>query len=243
MSIDTFAATDIGRKRDHNEDAVYVGSVQAKPLIAVADGMGGHRAGDVASKEALDAFVSYLENHNRETIPANSDWGDALVAASSAANEHLHEMAADDPQFEGMGTTLVGALFHNDSATLVNVGDSRGYHVTVDVVEQVTTDQSLVQELVEEGTIKPEEADNHPQKNVLSQALGTAETIEPDIYHVDINGTLLLCSDGLSDEVSETEIGEIITTTSSLESAANRLINRANEIDGSDNVSVALARK
>jgi protein phosphatase len=242
MSIETAAATDVGRERDHNEDAVYTGTVGDKIVLAVADGMGGHRAGDVASEEALEIFVTHLESQDLDSITAGADLESYLVAATRAANTHLNEMAAEDPQLKGMGTTLVAALFDDGVARLVNVGDSRGYHVVVDGIEQVTTDQSLVQELVEKGTIEPEEADDHPQKNVLSQALGTAETVEPDTYQLVVEGTLLLCSDGLSDEVADAEIQQIVTTADSIERAAERLIGRANEVDGGDNISVVLGR-
>jgi serine/threonine protein phosphatase PrpC len=242
MSIETAAATDIGRERDHNEDAVYTGTVGGKTVLAVADGMGGHRAGDVASEEALETFVTHLDSQDLDSVTAGTDLEEALVAATRAANTHLNELAAEDTQFKGMGTTLVAALFDDGVARLVNVGDSRGYHVVVDGIEQVTTDQSLVQELVEKGTIEPEEADDHPQKNVLSQALGTAETVEPDTHQLAVEGTLLLCSDGLSDEVADAEIQQIVTTADSIERAAGRLIGRANEVDGGDNISVVLGR-
>jgi serine/threonine protein phosphatase PrpC len=263
MQIETVAKTAVGPARDHNEDAVYAGTIGESTILAVADGMGGHRAGDVASEEALDTFVEHVgaisEDGTAETLPeniletvgvtnafgadtTNTPATEALTAAVSSANTHLQELVDDDPELDGMGTTLVAALVGDESTTVVNVGDSRAYHVTDEDIEQVTTDQSLVQELVDNGTIDPEEADDHPQKNVLSQALGTAETVDPDIYQLDTRGTLLLCSDGLSDEVSESTIQKIVTTAASLEQAGEQLIERAVEVDGSDNVSVVLGR-
>jgi protein phosphatase len=236
MTTDTVALTDVGRDRPHNEDAVYAGTVDDWTLLVVADGMGGHSAGDVASETAIETFVDTLEDG------AIEDSETALVAGVRAANERLHEMAAEDPELDGMGTTLVAALVAEGTATIVNVGDSRAYHTADGDIEQVTTDQSLVQKLVEQGTIDPEDADDHPQKNVLSQALGTDEEVEPDTYQVALDGTLLLCSDGLSDEVPDEKIGQVVAEADSLSTAAQRLIGTANEIDGGDNISVVLGR-
>lgn len=255
MAFETVARTDVGLERDHNEDSVYNGSVGDTrhddgsysgtvgdtALVAVADGMGGHRAGDVASEEALDAFVEYIETNNWEATEKSRR--KTLAAAARAANTHLREMVEESPELEGMGTTLVGALLADGEATLVNVGDSRGYHLTSNGIEQVTTDQSLVQQLVEAGSIEPEEADDHPQKHVLTQALGTDEEVDPDTYHLSLGDVLLLCSDGLSDEVPDHEIHARAAGSSSLVAAAKNLVDLANEHDGSDNVGVALARE
>jgi len=234
MTTEPVAVTDVGRERPHNEDSVYHGRVDGRTVLVVADGMGGHSAGDVASEAAVETFIDALEGSEMVSEEA------ALVSAASAANQRLHEMAADNRSLEGMGTTLVAALLDDEEATIVNVGDSRAYHIGDGDAEQVTTDQSLVQKLVEQGAIEPEEAEDHPQKNVLSQALGTDKDIDPDIYDVSLEGPLVLCSDGLSDEVSGEKIGEIVASAESFETAAQQLINRANEVDGSDNISVVL---
>lgn len=140
-----------------------------------------------------------------------------------------------------MGTTLVVALLTDGEAVLGDVGDSRAYHVH-DTIEQVTVDQSLVQELVEAGTITEAEAEaeDHPQSNVVSQALGTSETVEPEFYRLEIDGTLIPCSDRLSDEVSDQTISELVTDTPALESVAEQLVQTANDNGGGDNTSVAL---
>jgi len=190
--------TDVGLERGHNEDSVYdgpvgdtrressthSGTVSDVALIAVVDGMGRHRAGDVTSEEALEMLVEHVET---------ADWTatadgrrEVFPSAARAVNAHLRETVAENPELDGMGTTLVGALLSNREATVVNVGDSRGYQLVDGDIEQVTTDQSLVQRLVEQGTIDPEEANDHPQKNVLSQALGTEETVDPDTYHLPV---------------------------------------------------------
>lgn len=242
MTIEPVSATDVGSEPIHNEDAVYTGVIGGTRLLAVADGMGGYRAGDVASENALETFVSHLEEQVGETGRGSVVEEDILVESVLEANDRVYELAASDPELEGMGTTLVAATIHDGLATLVNVGDSRAYHVTEDRIEQMTTDQSMVQELLEEGTITPEEAADHPLNNVVSEALGTEPSVEPDTYRRTIEGVVLVCSDGLSDEVPESDIHDIVTSAGSFDEATDLLIERANEVDGSDNVSVVLGR-
>ncbi len=237
MSLETAALTDVGPARDHNEDAVRTSAEEGHPLLAVADGMGGHRAGDVASQKALDVFV--------EAVPLDVETGvePTLREAVARANDHVRELAAENPEYDGMGTTLVAAVVAGGTTTVVNVGDSRAYHVTAESAEQVTVDQSLVRELVEQGTIHEDEAEDHPHSNVLLQALGTEESVEPDLYRVSLDGTLLLCSDGLSDVVPDEEIHEIVAAGTELDDVARRLVDRAVENGSTDNVSVVLARR
>lgn len=239
MTFETVAKTDTGRVRDVNEDSVYASTGEDWCLLVVADGMGGHAAGDVASETAIEAFSEFVEP--RLTDGAR-DVAGLLTSGVTAANDRLREMIADDRSLDGMGTTLIAAVVEDDTATLVNVGDSRAYHVTDGDIKQVTVDQSLVQQLVEQGEITPEEADSHPQRNVVSQALGTEDSVDADVYSVSISGTLLLCSDGLNEEVPESEIYDIVIGTSDLDGAAEDLIETANSNGGSDNVTVTLVR-
>lgn len=239
MGFETVALTDTGPDKDANEDTVRVTSRAGRQLLVVADGMGGHRAGEIASEEAVEAFVREMEQDRGEGWETER----ALVTAVERANSALQDVVTEHPEYEGMGTTLVAAAVENDSATLVNVGDSRAYHSTPDGVEQITVDQSLVRELVEQNTVSEAEADGHPYSNVLSQALGTDETIDPDTYDLALRGTLLLCSDGLSDVVSDAKIQETVTGEPDLESAATGLVDRARANDGDDDVSVVLARR
>ncbi len=243
MGFTTTASTDVGLARDHNEDSVYSETREDGDvaLLAVADGMGGHRAGDVASEAAIEAFVEHVWAHDWEPTPESRQA--LLCSAARAANTRLREMVAENRELDGMGTTLVGAILEDGEAALVNVGDSRGYHVHGGGIDQVTTDQSLVQQLVEEGRIEPEEADDHPQKHVLSQALGTGDEVEPDTYHLPLEDVLLLCSDGLSDDVPDSEIHDSVAGSPSVDAAAENLVELANERDGSDNVGVALGRE
>jgi protein phosphatase len=201
--------------------------------------MGGHAAGDVASETALDAFAASV----RDQLDEGAEKGtEVLDEAVTAANSAVHDAASDGR--EGMGTTLVAALVEGGRALIANVGDSRCYHVDPNgEIEQVTTDQSLVQELVEQGAIEPEEAADHPQRNVVSQALGTDETVDPDFESVRVGGALVLCSDGLNEEVDDPVIAEIVHEASDIEGAADSLVQRANENGGSDNISVVLGAR
>jgi len=239
MGIETAALTDTGRVRDHNEDSVCVAPTSAGRLLAVADGMGGHNAGAVASEIALETFVAEVGDRLADADPAA-----ALAGAVLAADDAVREAAAEDPDRDGMGTTLVAGLLDPEETTVVNVGDSRAYRVDDTGIEQVSVDHSLVQELVEAGEITPEEAESHHQRNVISQALGAQDSIDPDTFTVDLDPgeTLLCCSDGLTEEVDDSTIHEVLTEADSLTAATETLASTANRNGGSDNVSVVLGR-
>lgn len=239
MDVETAARTDTGRVRDHNEDSVRVAPTSGGRLLALADGMGGHNAGEVASELALETFVDRVGESLADADPA-----DALADAALAADQAVREAAEGDPERNGMGTTLVAALLGADGATLVNVGDSRAYRVDGASLEQVSVDHSVVQELVEAGEISPEEAESHHQRNVISQALGAGSGVDPDTFDITLaeGEAVLLCSDGLTEEVPDSTIGEVVAETDSLAGAASALVRAANERGGSDNVSVVLGR-
>jgi len=231
--------TDVGKKRSTNEDSVCAVSFDSEHLLVVADGMGGHAAGDVASDTATTELSAAVE---AALANNESDYKTILDEAITSANVEIHELADSAPERSGMGTTVVAALVGNDMAVIANVGDSRAYQIGDDL-EQITVDQSFVQELVEQGEITPEEAEDHPQQNVISQALGTTETVEPDFYTVSGNSTLLLCSDGLTAELTDEKISEIVAEASDIDSATTQLIEAANNNGGSDNITVVLAGK
>jgi len=236
--MNTHAQTDVGKTREVNEDAVLAASVADVALLIVADGMGGHAAGDVASEMAIEQ----IETEVSDGLDAgHADYQQLLASAITAANQRICDAAAADPSLSGMGTTVVAALIDETSATVATVGDSRCYHID-DELTQVTTDQSLVQELVEAGEITQAEAREHPQRNVVSQALGTTEDVTPDFYRFTPTGIVLLCSDGLSEEVQPSSLQQLVTAHSSLGTIADALINQANENGGSDNISVVLGR-
>jgi len=228
--------TDVGKKKATNEDTVMATSYGSTHLLVVADGMGGHAAGDVASELAVSTiseFVSTALNEDRTDYEAIL--GDAISEANVEICEH-----ADSSNIASMGTTVVATIYSEDELIIANVGDSRAYSVG-ETITQLTVDHSLVQELVEEGEITAEEAETHPQRNVLSQALGNASSVDPDFYKPSVEEILLLCSDGLTEEVAEERIIETIHTANSLSTAADELISLANQNGGSDNISVVLS--
>lgn len=234
--MNTHGLTDVGTKRDTNEDAVLTASIEGQHLLVVADGMGGHAAGDVASDIATSNIKEVVEG----SLPATEAEYEAILEnAITEANKEIRSHAADDPSLSGMGTTVVAAIVDGTEATVANVGDSRCYHVDDDI-EQVTVDQSLVQELVEAGEITETEAKDHPQRNVVSQSLGTTDDVDPDFYTQTIAGTLLLCSDGLTEEVSDSVIARIVSEETALADTAEALVHRANQNGGSDNITVAV---
>ena len=240
MTLETAGTTDVGQQRDHNEDSVLATALTDETaILAVADGMGGHSAGDVASQLAIDTLREDLIDGD-DSLPPRSEWQDRLATAIGRANQVIYDEAASDRSKSGMGTTVVVALVQGTDVVIANVGDSRGY-VLDDGLTQVTVDQSLVQELVEQGQITAEEAKDHPQRNVISQSLGTDEDVDPDFYEVTVAGRLLLCSDGLTEEVADESIERIVSQAATVSDAAEQLVDRANENGGSDNISAVLA--
>jgi len=237
--------TDVGVERDRNEDEVLCSELETDAfeghLLVVADGMGGHAGGEMASRVAAKEFEGSLKTELQDGKPVR----EAFEPSFEKANEEVRNVADENPEYSGMGTTLVVAVVSEEGeVTVGNVGDSRAYFVDTDEdsIEQITEDQSLVQELVEEGVISEEEAEDHPQKNVVSQAIGTNEEVEPDFYNEELDDErLLLCSDGLSDEVPDKAILEAVSSADSVEDATETLIEEAKANGGSDNISVAVA--
>jgi PPM family protein phosphatase len=227
------AATDVGRMRKNNEDSY----LSAKPVAAVADGMGGHSAGEVASAIAIEELTALGERGPWENETAATD---DLKQAILRANRRIREMAASDRKLNGMGTTLVALLQDGDMVHVANVGDSRGYLLRQGELSQVTVDHSLVQELVDDGRLSPEDAERHPQRSVITRALGIDPEVEFDLftYKLQVGDRLLLCSDGLSDVVEPTQIRNVLLRVRSPQKAARQLITVANEQGGPDNITV-----
>jgi len=227
------AATDVGRMRKNNEDS-YLSS---KPVAAVADGMGGHSAGEVASAIAIEELAALRGRGPWENETAATD---DLKQAILRANRRIREMAAGDRKLNGMGTTLVALLEDGDLVHLANVGDSRGYLLRQGELSQVTVDHSLVQELVDDGRLSPEDAERHPQRSVITRALGIEPEVEFDLftYKLQVGDRLLLCSDGLSDVVEPRQIRNVLLRVRNPDEAARRLIAVANEQGGPDNITV-----
>jgi PPM family protein phosphatase len=224
--------TDTGRRRLGNEDAY----VWKPPLFAIADGMGGARAGEIAAGIAADT----LEEVGSEPLDA-----DAVTGLIDDANRRIWERSLADPATAGMGTTVTIALVDEGAGTVVigHVGDSRAYRMRDGVLEQITTDHSLVAELVESGVLTPEEAERHPQRSAITRALGTEAAVEPDVFTVDVvaGDLFLLCSDGLSDMLSEDQIAAAIQRADGdPDAAGNELVKEANARGGDDNITVLL---
>jgi PPM family protein phosphatase len=227
------AATDVGRMRKNNEDS-YLSS---KPVAAVADGMGGHSAGEVASAIAIEELAAL---GRRGPWANETDATDDLKQAILLANRRIREMAASDRKLNGMGTTLVALLEDGDMVHVANVGDSRGYLLRQGELSQVTVDHSLVQELVDDGRLSPEDAERHPQRSVITRALGIDPEVEFDLftYKLQVGDRLLLCSDGLSDVVEPAQIRKVLLRVRSAQRAARELVTVANDQGGPDNITV-----
>jgi PPM family protein phosphatase len=229
--VEEAARTDTGRQRHANEDSYYVRS----PMYVVADGMGGAQAGEVASRIAADVFDEELGEGNPE---------EELERLAREANRRIFELARADASRTGMGTTLTGALISNDEVTIVHVGDSRAYLYRDGELRQLTRDHSLVEELRRKGQLTTEEAEEHPQRSVITRALGPEPDVEPDVHtHQARSGDVfLLCSDGLTSMIREERVGEILATSGSLDTAVNRLVEEANQAGGRDNITVVCFR-
>jgi len=227
------AATDVGRMRKNNEDSY----LSAKPVAAVADGMGGHSAGEVASAIAIEELAALRD---RGPWANETDATDALKQAILRANRRIREMAARDRKLNGMGTTLVALLEDGDMVHVANIGDSRGYLLRQGELSQVTVDHSLVQELVDDGRLSPEDAERHPQRSVITRALGIDPEVEFDLftYKLQVGDRLLLCSDGLSDVVEPAQIRKVLMRVPSGQRAARELVTVANANGGPDNITV-----
>ncbi len=235
----SFCMTDTGKVRDHNEDSVIV--VRNKDndyLLAVADGMGGHSAGEVASSIA----ISYLGKHFQETFLSLSkeeaiDW---LRHSVTEINHMIYSYADDHPESKGMGSTLVVAIHTKDYILFGNIGDSSGFVMKNNKLHKVTYDHTLVNLLVTAGELTKEEAKNHPKKNVLMKALGATNPIDIDVFDCDMGVTqLFLCSDGLTNMLEEDQIQKVLNSDEFVEDKVNRLIAKANNRGGLDNISIA----
>jgi len=245
-------ATNVGRVRAVDEDAIlateirtaFLSEPRTRMLLIVADGMGGHRRGDVASRIAVQTVARLLLPRLtiEEEIPRDS-YHNEIQAALTHANQAVLEMSQQNPEYEGMGTTMALAVLDGRNLHIANVGDSRVYVVNQREICQVTRDHSLVQEMVDRGEILPEEARHHPKKNVITMVLGIYGEITPDIgcMTVEPGDLVLLCCDGLINHVEDEEIHRVLVETSDPQRACEILVALANQGGGTDNISVVLA--
>ena len=250
LRIEVAGETNVGMKRTHNEDNFSI--LEDAGLYIVADGMGGHASGEVASKMAVDAlkefFASTAQDPER-TWPYKMDRSkgyeeNRLITGIKLANLRIYESAQRDPRQRGMGTTIVTMFAVEDGVYVAHVGDSRGYRIRDGKIEQLTEDHSLLNDYIKMKRLTPEEIANFPHKNVIVRALGMKDTVKVDtVYEQPRAGdTYLLCSDGLSGPVTDPDMLDIVTSSNDLKTAASRLIQRANEHGGPDNITVVLAR-
>ena len=243
--IKAYAMTDLGKAREINEDSFYItkDSLSNVQLFILADGMGGANAGEIASHLAITCTKNYIENNFKDT-PNDKESLIQLVASSMEyANMVVYEKATENEEYEGMGTTLEVCLIYNNRAYIGHIGDSRIYRIRKEFMRKLTQDHSYVQKLVQEGTITKEEAEVHPKKNMLMKALGCNAFVEPDVM---IKGfqkgdIIIMCSDGLSNMVTEKEIFEVVKEN--FEIAPKILTDLANQNGGTDNITVITIKK
>jgi serine/threonine protein phosphatase PrpC len=231
-AVDTVARTDTGRQRRDNEDSMLARA----PVFVIADGMGGAQAGEVASRIAIETF--------EQGLPDTGSPEERLSLRVQEANQRIHELSVTEDGAAGMGTTLTAAYLDDTHLSVAHVGDSRAYLFRDGKLERLTQDHSLVEELVRRGKLTAEQAAEHPQRSIITRALGPEATVEVDTwtYPVRAGDVLLLCSDGLTSMISEERVAEILGSTDDLGIAADDLIDDANEAGGRDNITVVLFR-
>ena len=262
IKVSVFARTDIGQQREHNEDAFLVADLTHQKasllqevrehelgpkgtLLMVADGMGGAAAGEVASEMATDCVYEHLTTHwvtDKESTP--QQFAFRLREAVEATNVKIHEHAKENPERRGMGTTTTAVGILDNYLYLTQVGDSRAYLVREGQATQLTKDQSLMQRLVDAGELTEEEAEQSERKNIILQALGPDPRVRVDLTHQEIRrgDTVVVCSDGLSGQVTAEEIARAVTENRDLVAACAELIDLANERGGPDNITAVIAR-
>jgi serine/threonine protein phosphatase PrpC len=250
QALEIASCTDPGIVRSHNEDSIAADA--SKGLVVLADGMGGYNAGEVASGMATTVITTELQHLLEHTPPyrleptTGKPCGERLLLEQIIkANTSIFQAAQSEPQYSGMGTTLVAAMFYDNRVSIAHIGDSRAYRLRGETLEQITRDHSLLQEQIDSGMITPEQARFSQNKNLVTRALGIDPTVEPEIhvYMTQPGDVYLLCSDGLNDMVSDEDIGMTLQTLSAnLRLAAQQLVQLANDNGGRDNVSVILVR-
>jgi protein phosphatase len=234
--------TDVGRVRPNNQDYYCAGEHESgMTWLVVCDGMGGPAGGNIASTTAAKVMsdninLKYKKNMSRRSIK------NLLLTAVNAANINVYDMASSNEELVGMGTTVVAAIIEKGVVHLINIGDSRAYILNDNTITQVTVDHSLVQQMVDCGRLTPEEAKTHPHKNIITRAVGVREIVEPDYFEFELsdNDVLLMCTDGLTNNLSDEDIYSIVSENKSNE-FIDILVDRANENGGSDNITVVAA--
>ena len=237
--------TDVGLSRKHNQDAIFVSAEEVGPLpnlFIVADGMGGHNAGDVASNRAIETVVDYVRNFRAATLVQPDDYLDLLINAAQRANDAIFSEGIESAEKKGMGTTLTLCVIHEDKIIVVHVGDSRAYRVAYGKIEQITTDHTFVEELLQAKRISKEQAKIHPRRHVVTKVLGMKGPCGAEGLVLSSADTraVLLCSDGLSNMLDNETILGIVNSSGSPSARALTLIGEANLKGGHDNISAII---
>lgn len=236
--LQSFSITDIGLRREMNQDYIFSSDIPLGSLpclYLVADGMGGHQAGDLASKVTVETVVDFVAQSD------GAEPEELLNEAYRLANSRIRMTAARHREYYGMGTTLVGCTVSGRELLVANVGDSRLYNYK-DGFRQITVDHSLVEEMVKAGTLDRKMARIHPERNVITRAIGAEEHVQVDFFRIPLEecGLILMCSDGLTTMMEDEEIGRVLSRDCSLEDKATALVRGANRAGGKDNISVIL---
>lgn len=236
------ACSDVGKVRAINQDAYFYIEDKKVPIFIIADGMGGHKAGEIASNLAISTIVSYYEDNLEKIINEEMFVPQFINESIEKANEKIVEESKVEKEFNGMGTTVTMCLIVNSELYIGHVGDSRAYLLRDKELIQLTQDHSLVGELLRTGSITKKEAMNHPKRNVITRALGTDLKLSVDIINRELNSDdkIILCTDGLTNMVSEERILETIKTDEDIVGSCSKLVNIANELGGIDNTTIML---
>lgn len=241
--MEAFAKSDVGKAREMNQDYYYISPSESNiNLYILADGMGGYKGGEIASKLATISVKNYIES-NFENLPKEKEEILKLIKSSMEyANMVVYEKSKEDKELEAMGTTLEVCLIYNNKAYIGHVGDSRIYRIRKDILRKLTTDHSYVEKLVKDGTITKEQAVNHPKKNMLTKALGCTPFVEADVTVKGFikDDIILMCSDGLTNMITEDEIYNMIKMDYKV--APQNLVDKANENGGYDNITAIIIK-
>lgn len=229
--------TDLGNIRSLNEDYFEFYENEDFKIYVVADGMGGHNAGEIASKTAGKSLVEYIKNNYKDEKDK-----DLLKSAIEYANKQVYDLAYKDETYNGMGTTLVACYITKELVQVANVGDSACFGINDKEIDKITKDHSLVQELLDSGSISKEEAENHPNKNIITRAIGTDKKVEIDVFDIEKSkyNLFILCTDGLTNEVSLEELSKELENNGDLQSICENLVDLAKKNGGRDNITVML---
>lgn len=237
--------SDKGMVREINED--YVNVVTESPELPqafiIADGMGGHNAGEIASKMAVDCISGYIKESLKQ-LANSEEISKSIEEMMQKANLEVYDKSKESEANYGMGTTLIVAVLYNGNIHIGHIGDSRAYLIREEKIERITTDHSYIEELIKNGSINREEAEKHPKKNLITRALGCSEDMLVDSYICEARekDIFMLCTDGLTNKLSEAEIMDILLNNEDPQDACNELVRRSNEKGGEDNISVIVVK-